>query len=80
MAKSRQAAYDHVVEQHGEQKTLPPVNIMNKTNDSRRPFILSAIEENELIHRLHIYSVLSLSLFILCGSLSTWLISMRLAV
>lgn len=77
--KVRQAAYDHVVEKHGEQKTLPPVNIMNKTNDSRRPFILSAIEENDLINRLHIYSVLSLSVFILCGSLSTLLMSFRLA-
>tara|TARA_R110000782_G_scaffold49668_12_gene108066 strand:+ start:153 stop:1112 length:960 start_codon:yes stop_codon:yes gene_type:complete len=75
----RQAAYDHIVEMHGEQKALPPVNIMNKTNDSRRPFILSAIEENNLVYRLHIYSVLSLSLFILCGSFSTWLISIRLA-
>lgn len=77
--KVRETAYNHVVEKHSEQKTLPPVNIMNKTNDRRRPFILSAIEESDLIQRLHIYSVLSLSLFILCGSLSTWLISIRLA-
>jgi hypothetical protein len=77
--KVRQAAYDHVVEMHGKQKSLPPVNIMTKTNDSRRPYILSAVEENDLIRRLHIYSVLLLSLFILCGSISTWLISMRLA-
>lgn len=77
--KVRDAAYQEVLKKHDEQKTLPPVNIMQKTNDKRRPFILSAIAQNDLIKRLHIYSVLSISLFILCGSLSTWLISMRLA-
>jgi E3 Ubiquitin ligase len=77
--KVRDTAYNHVVEKHSEQKTLPPINIMNNTNDRRRPFILSAIEQNDLIKRLHIYSVLSLSLFILCGSFSTWFISIRLA-
>lgn len=76
----RDEAYKQVIAKHSEQKTLPPVNIMSKTNDRRRPFILSAIEENDLVHRLHIYSVLSLSLFILCGSISTWLISLRLAM
>ena len=77
--KVREDAYKQVVKKHSEQQTLPPINIMNKTNDKRRPFILSAIEENDLTRRLHIYSVLSISVFIICGSLSTWLISLRLA-
>lgn len=73
----RDTAYHQVTKKHHEQKTLPPVNIMNKTNDRRRPFILSALEQHDLIKRLHLYSILSLSLFILCGSLSTWLIGIR---
>ena len=75
----REEAYKQVMAEHSEQKTLPPVQIMNKTNDKRRPFILSAIPQDDLTRRLHIYSVLSLSLFLICGSLSTWLISSRLA-
>ncbi len=77
--KVREEAYKNVVKNHSEQKTLPPVNIMSKTNDRRRPFILSALEQDDLTRRLHIYSALSLTLFILCGSLSTLLISIRLA-
>ncbi len=75
----REEAFKKVLEKHGEQKNLPPINIMNKTNDKRRPFILSAIEQDDLTQQLHIYSVLSLTLFIICGSLSTLLISIRLA-
>lgn len=60
-------------------KTLPPVHLMNKTNDKRRPYILSALPQDDLTRRLHIYSILSITVFILCGSLSTWLISLRLA-
>lgn len=75
----REEAYRNVIKNHSEQKTLPPVNLISKTNDRRRPFILSALEQNDLTRRLHIYSVLSLTLFILCGSLSTLLISIRLA-
>ncbi|MBL1143015.1 MAG: hypothetical protein HND53_13380 [Proteobacteria bacterium] len=74
----RDEAYKHVMEKHSEQKTMPPVHLMNKTNDRRRPFILSALPEDDLVHRLHIYSVLSITAFIICGSLSTLLISLRL--
>jgi E3 ubiquitin ligase len=77
--KVRDEAYKQVMEKHSEQKTLPPVHIMNKTNDKRRPFILSALPQDDLIRRLHIYSILSISLFLICGSFSTWLISLRLA-
>lgn len=75
----RDEAYKQVMEKHSEQKTMPPVHLMNKTNDKRRPFILSAIEEDDLTRRLHIYSVLSITAFIICGSLSALLISIRLA-
>jgi E3 ubiquitin ligase len=75
----RDEAYKHVMEKHSEQKTMPPVHLMNKTNDKRRPFILSALPQDDLIRRLHIYSVLSITAFIICGSLSTLLISIRLA-
>jgi len=75
----RDEALKHVMEKHSEEKTLPPVHMMNKTNDRRRPFILSALAQDDLTRRLHIYSVLSISAFIICGILSTLLISARLA-
>ena len=77
--KVRDEALKHVMEKHSEEKTLPPVHMMNKTNDRRRPFILSALAQDDLTRRLHIYSVLSISTFIICGILSTLLISARLA-
>lgn len=77
--KVRDEAYKHVMEKHNEQKTLPPVNLMNKTNDKRRPFILSAIPQDDLTRRLYYLSVLSISVFVFCGSLATWMISLRLA-
>ena len=75
----RDEAYKEVMKKHSEQKTLPPVHLMNKTNDRRRPFILSALPQDDLTRRLHIYSVLSISTFIICGILSTLLISARIS-
>jgi len=75
----RDEAYMHVMEKHNEQKTAPPIHMMNKTNDKRRPFILSAMPQDDLTRRLHIYSILSITAFIICGSLSALLISARLA-
>ena len=77
--KVRNEALKHVMEKHSEEKTLPPVHMMNKTNDRRRPFILSAVAEDDLTKRLHIYSVLAIATFIMCGSFSTLLISFRIA-
>jgi E3 ubiquitin ligase len=77
--KVREEAYQQVMKKHSEQKILPPVHLMNKTNDKRRPFILSSIAQDDLTRRLHIYSVLSITTFIIFGSLSTLLISVRLA-
>lgn len=75
----RDEAYKQVMEKHSELKTLPPVHLMNKTNDSRRPFILSAIAQDDLVRRLHSYAILSITTFVICGSLSALLISVRLA-
>ena len=75
----RDEAYQEVMKKHHEQKNLPPVHIMNKTNDKRRPFILSARPQDDITRRFHFYSILSISLFLLCGSLTTWMISLRVA-
>ena len=78
--KVRDEAYKEVVKKHNEQKTLPPVNLMSTTNDNRRPYILSAIQQDDLTKQLHYYSVGLISAFIICGIFSTIIISMRLAI
>lgn len=75
----RDEAYKQIMEKHSEQKTMPPVHLMNRTHDKRRPFILSAIPEDDLTRRLHIFSVLSITVFVICCSLSALLISARIA-
>jgi E3 ubiquitin ligase/EF hand domain-containing protein len=75
----RDEAYKQIMKKHSKQKTLPPVHLMNKTNDKRRPFILSAVAQDDLTRRLHMYAILSIITFIICGSLSAILISTRLA-
>ena len=77
--KVRDEAYKQVMEKHKEDKALPPVNLMNRTNDRRRPYILSALPQDDLTRTLHIYSMLSIIAFIICGSAATWMISLRLA-
>jgi len=75
----REAAYIQIMEKHSEQKTLPPVHLMSRTNDKRRPYILSALAEDDLTRRLHIYSTTSIITFVIFGSLSALLIGTRLA-
>jgi E3 ubiquitin ligase len=74
----RDEAYKEIMAKHHHQKTLPPVHLMNKTNDRRRPFILSAVAQDDLVKRLHMFAILSIATFVICGSLSTILISARL--
>ncbi len=77
--KVRDEAYKHVVAKHHEQKNLPPVNIMSRTRDKRRPFILSALSQDELTRKFHLYTVLSISAFVCFGVFATLVISLRLA-
>ncbi len=75
----RDAAYKEVQENHRQQKTLPPVHLMSRTRDKRRPFILSAVPEEELTSKFHWYSLFCFSAFVAAGSSSAWLIVLRLA-
>ncbi len=77
--KVREAAYQEAKKKYGERKKIPPINRIGKTNDSRRPFILSAVEQNTLTRKLHLHSLFWLILFCLCGATAFYLISLRLA-
>ena len=74
----RQDALDHAMANHSERKTAPPVNMMTKTCDRRRPYMLSAVSQESLIKRYHYFAVGLISMFFLAGAISTWLISLRI--
>jgi len=74
----REAAYREVTARLRENQEAPPANVMSKTLDRRRPYILSAIPQEFLIRRFYRYALGLLLLFFVCGSLGTWMISVRL--
>jgi hypothetical protein len=77
--KVREEAYKAVVERHAEVKNTPPVNVMSNTRDRRRPYLLSAVSQSDMIRRFYYYSISLIILFFICGAIATWLIGVRLA-
>ena len=76
---ARDAALAEVLANHSERKTEVPLSMLVKTNDRRRPFLLSALSQDSLARRYQIYSVSLLILFFIFGSLLSWAIKLRLA-
>ncbi len=77
--KVRDAALRTVMEKHQEMKTAPAVNMLSRTHDRRRPFILSSVPQEGLIKRYRLFSYGLISLFFICGTFVTWLINLRLS-
>lgn len=75
----REAALQSVLSQHEEIRSMPPVNIIGKTCDKRRPYLLSAYPQSVTISKYNRYSCLLLSIFFIAGMISTWLLSVRLS-
>jgi hypothetical protein len=73
----RKAALAEVMAQHHEISSAPPVNIMTRTRDRRRPYILSALPQDKLVRNYKIYSWGLVSLFFICGAFLTWIINLR---
>ena len=73
----RKAALKEVIDQHKELTAAPPVNIMGRTRDSRRPFILSAVSQDSLINRYKYYSWGSIILFFVSGTALSWIVNLR---
>lgn len=75
----RAAALKEVMSKHNERKVETPVNMLSRTRDSRRPFLLSALPQHSLIKRYQLYSAASIILFFTSGIFATWIITLRLA-
>lgn len=75
----RNAALDEVRRRHSNLKTLPPLNVIGKTCDKRRPFLLSSVPEQALVKRFGLYTAAGISAFFVCGIIVSWMIVTRLA-
>lgn len=75
----REAARREVLASHAEREQLPPVNLMGKTGDPRRPYLLSALGEHRLVKRYRWYAAALLCTFLVGGSALVWAIGVRLA-
>jgi len=75
----REAALGEVMRRHGERRTEAPVNLLARTHDRRRPFLLSALPQQSLVIRYRLYSGALILLFFLSGAIATWAINLRLA-
>ncbi|MCG8325894.1 MAG: hypothetical protein MI673_10280 [Thiotrichales bacterium] len=77
--KAREAALKEVQARHAGEKIAMPTNMMGKTSDKRRPYILSAVPETELVARYRVYFLAGIALFFATGIFTTWLITLRMA-
>lgn len=75
----RAAALQEVMANHAERKAEAPLNLLARTRDKRRPFLLSALPQHALIRRYQIYSAALILLFFICGAFVSWAINLRLA-
>jgi hypothetical protein len=75
----RDEALLQIHKKHAETSTATPVNVLSRTTDRRRSYIISAVPQNTLIKRFNHYSVALMILFFLSGTSTAWLIAHRLA-
>lgn len=75
---ARQAALAEVRQSHRQQAVQPVQHLLGKPTDSRRPFLLSVLPQEQMARRYRWAAAGSMAGFILLGSLATWLLSVRL--
>lgn len=77
--KTRATALKQVQNQHAEQKAAAPVHVLGKTCDSRRPYLLSALPQSDLLKRYSWYSTGLIVTFFVAGMIAAWMIGIRLS-
>lgn len=75
----RKTALNEIIDKHKEITTAPPVNLLGRTRDRRRPFILSYVSQEGLIKRYKLLSYGLISLFFTSGTFVTWILNLRLS-
>ena len=74
----REAAYRKVMADNNKRGSAMPTNVMGRTDDLRRPYLLSAVSQRGLERRFAWYTAGLIALFFIAGSAATWLIGLRL--
>ncbi len=77
--KVRATALKQVQNQHTEQNAAAPVHMLSKTCDHRRPYLLSALPQSDLLKRYSRYSTCLIITFFVAGMIATWMIGIRLS-
>lgn len=77
--KVRAAALKQIQGQHLELSSAAPVHMLSKTCDSRRPFLLSALPQSDLVKRYSLYATSLIVTFFIAGVIATWMIGIRLS-
>ncbi len=73
----REAARREIMKKHAEHRALPPIHVMGETHDRRRPYLLSAYPQSDLITRYHRYAIALLTSFVILGVVFAWMLSIR---
>lgn len=76
----RAAAWREVLRQHAELQSAEPVHTLGETRDARRPYLLSAVPQFELVRRYRFWIPGLFTLAFISGGAAGWLISVRLAL
>ena len=76
----RRQALSEVMAKHNEMQTAPPVNMLTRTRDRRRPFLLSAVPQEVLARRLGYWSAALILLFFSAGAFAVWILNVRMSV
>lgn len=74
----RRAAHQEVLKNHAERARAPASNLMERTHDSRRPYLLSVLPQQRMVRRFRLYAALSALLFLLAGTATVWMVTVRL--
>lgn len=75
---ARRAAHREVKAQQRERAAGPVSHLMSKPRNSRRPYILSVLPQEQLAGRYRRFAALALVAFLLGGASATWMFTVRL--
>lgn len=73
----RKAAYRQVRQEQSQRSVAPPTHVMTRPEHGSRPYLLSALSEDELVKRFRLFAAGSLAAFLLLGSVAVWMAAVR---
>ena len=76
----RKAAYQQVRKEQSQRSVAPPTHVMSKPIHSKRPYLLSALSEAELVKRFRLLAGACLAGFLALGSAAVWMAAVRFHV